>query len=69
MEIVLYASPTCPKCKVLAAKLEKKGATFTKEMDEEKIIAKGFKSIPWLEVDGELMDFGTANDWINTLEV
>lgn len=37
-------------------------------MDEEVLIEKGLKSVPWLQVDdGELMDFGTANNYINEL--
>ena len=28
---------------------------------------KGFLSVPMLEVDGKIMDFKDANDWINTL--
>lgn len=65
MNIKLYSSPTCPKCKVLIAKLEKKGLKFEKITDENIIINKGLKSIPWLEVDGEMLDFGAANTWIN----
>jgi hypothetical protein len=46
-------------------KLERKGYNFIKITDEEVILNKGLKSIPWLEVDGELFDFGAANEWIN----
>ena len=46
-------------------KLEKKGYQFEKVIDEDVILAKGLKSIPWLEVDGEMFDFGAANEWIN----
>lgn len=66
MDIKLYSSPTCPKCKVIATKLEKKKIKFEKIIDEEIIISKGLKSIPWLEVDGMLFDFHDANEWINT---
>ena len=65
MEIKLYASPTCPRCKVIATKLEKKGYTFEKIIDEDILISKGITVIPKLEVDGEMYDFGAANDWIN----
>jgi predicted thioredoxin/glutaredoxin len=65
MDIKLYSSPTCPKCKIIAMKLERKGYSFVKITDEEVILNKGLKSIPWLEVDGELFDFGAANEWIN----
>lgn len=32
--------------------------------DIDVLTEKGFVSVPWLEVDSELMDFGEANDWI-----
>lgn len=64
MNIKLYSSPTCPKCKMLATKMERKGIKFEKIIDEEIIIGKGLKSIPWLEIDGTLFDFHDANEWI-----
>lgn len=68
MNIILYSTPTCPKCKILEMKLWKKGYQLTREMDEEVLVEKGLKSVPWLQVDdGELMDFGTANNYINEL--
>lgn len=51
-------------------KLDKKEIKYIKEMDEEKILGRGLKSIPWLELDdGTLMDFSSAIDWINKQEV
>lgn len=68
MKIILYSTPTCPKCKVLEAKLQKKGYEVIREMDEEVLIGKGLKSVPFIQVDdGDLMDFGAANEWINNL--
>lgn len=48
MEIILYSTPTCPKCKVLEAKLKKKGYDVYREMDEGVLIGRGLKSVPWL---------------------
>jgi len=68
MNIVLYSIPTCPKCKILETKLLKKGYEVYREMNEEVLIEKGLKSVPWLQVDdGEMMDFAAANDYINDL--
>lgn len=51
-------------------KLDKKKLNYVKEIDEKKILEKGLKSIPWLELDdGTLMDFSSAIDWINKQEV
>lgn len=69
MQVTLYSSPTCPKCKVIEAKFKKKSIEVIKEIDEDVIIAKGLKSIPWVQLqDGSMLDFKAANDWINAYE-
>ena len=62
--IILY-STNCPKCKVLATKLEEKDIEFRIVDNVDEMVEKGFTSIPILEVDGEAMDFMTAVNWIN----
>jgi predicted DsbA family dithiol-disulfide isomerase len=69
MQITLYSSPTCPKCKVIEAKFKKKNIEVIKEIDEEVIMGKGLKSIPWVQLqDGSMLDFKAANDWINNYQ-
>lgn len=69
MQVTLYSSPTCPKCKVVEAKFKKKNIEVIKEIDEDVIIAKGLKSIPWVQLqDGSMLDFKAANDWINNYQ-
>ena len=69
MQVTLYSSPTCPKCKVIEAKFKKKNIEVIKEIDEDVIIAKGLKSIPWVQLqDGSMLDFKAANDWINSYQ-
>ena len=69
MNIILYKSNTCPQCKVVKMKMEKKGIPFVEEMDIGVMNSKGIKSIPTLEIDGERMtDIGTINKWINAQE-
>lgn len=63
-DIVLY-STHCPKCRILETKLKQKGIKYTEENDVKKMLDMGLKSVPWLCVDGEMMDFGQANKWIN----
>lgn len=65
MNIILYSTPTCPKCKILDKKLSAKNISYIKEMDEQILITKGLTFVPWLEVDGQMMDFNQANKWIN----
>lgn len=64
MEIILYTT-NCPKCKILEAKLNTKNMKYNVETNVDKMLAKGLMSAPGLEVDGQLMDFITANKWIN----
>lgn len=62
--IILY-STGCPKCNVLIKKLDAKGIEYTIESNEEQMINMGLSSIPALSVDGELMNFKAAVDWVN----
>lgn len=64
MDTVMYTTG-CPKCRVLEAKLQSKGVSFTKNDDVEYMAAQGMQSLPYLEVDGKLMDFGEAVKWVN----
>ena len=66
MKIVLY-STGCPRCNVLKTKLKNKGVDFEEINDTKLMIDKGFDSVPVLEVDGNYMDFGKANEFINSL--
>lgn len=64
MQVTLY-STGCPKCKVLKTKLDLKNINYTIISDVDVIMSKGINSVPVLEVDGNIMDFKTAIDWIN----
>ena len=64
MDVKLY-STHCPKCIVLEKKLNQKNISFEEINDIDVMTAKGFMQAPMLEVDGEIMDFKQANDWIN----
>lgn len=63
MDVILY-STHCPKCTVLEKKLEKAGIDF-KVCDDEKIMEEyNFQSLPMLQVDTSIMDFGAAIKWV-----
>ena len=62
--VVLYTTH-CPKCQILKKKLQQKSISFVENSDVDKMLSMGIKSVPWLEVDGEMMDFNKANQWIN----
>lgn len=62
--IILY-STNCPKCKILEQKLKSNNIEYVEFTDVDKMIEMGFSMMPMLEVDGVIMDFGTANKWVN----
>ncbi len=64
MEIIFY-STHCPKCKILETKMKNKNINYTENNDVNSMLAKGIKSAPYLEIDGELYDFKKAVEWVN----
>ena len=67
MQITLF-STHCPRCVVLEKKLKQKGIDYDEVNDVSIMEEKGFLTAPMLEVDGKIMDFKDANDWINKLD-
>ena len=65
--ITLY-STHCPKCNVLEKKLNIKKLKYTLVEDEDLMVEKGFLSAPMLEVDGKIMTFKEAIDWVDAYE-
>ena len=68
MSVVLF-STHCPRCNVLEKKLQQKNISYEEVNDVEIMKEKGYLTVPILEVDGMIMDFKTAVDWINSQEV
>lgn len=64
INIILYTTH-CPKCRVLQKKLEHKNINYQSVDNVDVMLKKGILSAPVLEVDGALMDFTIANQWIN----
>ena len=58
-------STHCPQCNVLETKLNKKNIQY--EICDDMTIMKelGFKSVPVLDVDGEIKNFSEAIKWVN----
>lgn len=61
--VILYEHG-CPRCKVLKTKLDQSGIQYVTVNDVEEMKAKGFTEAPKLEVNGEIMDFKKAVEWI-----
>ena len=66
--IVLY-STGCPKCTILKKKLDEKGIPYALNTSIKDMLSKGYMQIPVLDVDGKVMSFTEANEWINDMEV
>ena len=64
MEHIVLYSTDCPKCKILKIKLDEKNIFYEICSDTKTMIEKGFKSAPMLEVNGKIMTFLDANNWI-----
>lgn len=64
-KVVLYSND-CPRCKVLKSKLDSKKIKYETINDIDTMKLKGFYQVPMLEVGDKIMDFVTANNWINS---
>lgn len=64
MDIILY-STHCPNCIVLEKKLKEKNIEFVEINDIKIMEEKGFMSAPMLDVNGVVMNYRTAIQWIN----
>jgi glutaredoxin len=62
-KVILYEHG-CPRCKVLKTKLDQKGIIYENVTDIELMKAKGFEEAPKLEVNGVIMNFKEAVEWI-----
>lgn len=74
MNIILYKSATCPQCRVIKMKLDKKGLPYTEKLTENMTQAElaevGIKGIPTMFVDGEKMtNLREMAKWIDAQEV
>lgn len=67
MEIKLY-STGCPKCTILKKKMDEKGIDYEIISDVDLMQKNGFMTLPILEVDEKVMDFGKAIKWVTNGE-
>ena len=65
--IILYTTH-CPKCIVLEKKLKAKNIQYTTITDVNIMEAKNIMFAPVLEVNGEMLNFVNANEYINNYE-
>ena len=63
-EKIVFHSSHCPRCLILEKKLKEKGIQYEENNDVQIMISKGLEMAPALEVDGKLLDYTEAVDWI-----
>lgn len=63
--MVVFYSTHCPKCSILEKKLASKNIEYTEVNDADLMIKMGVTSVPQLKVDGKMLDFTEAVQWIN----
>lgn len=65
MNVTLYKTTTCPQCKVVKIKLERKGIPYEEISDLTILEEKGITAVPTLEVDGVRMsNIREISDWV-----
>ena len=67
MKVILY-STGCPRCEVLKKKLAEKGVKYIMIDDVDEMMKLDILEVPILYVSGEMMNFGEAIAWVNSLE-
>lgn len=66
--MITFYSTNCPKCQILAKKMDKQGIPYTTVTDINIMLNKGMQSAPYLEMeDGTLLNFMQANQWLKNL--
>lgn len=66
LQITIYTTDTCPKCRILKKKLKEKNISFLEETDVNKMLKLDILAVPQMTVDnGELMNFEQAIQWVN----
>ena len=65
-EIIFYTIH-CPACNTLQKLLDAKGIKYTMNTDSDEMIRLGMKAAPGLMVDGKLMNFKEAREWLKEI--
>lgn len=68
MSKVIFYTTSCPRCKVLEAKLKGANIEYAENNDVDLMLSKGLQAAPALEVDDKIMNFREAVEWINGRE-
>lgn len=62
--MIIFYSTNCPKCKVLKTKLDKINIQYTVNENVDKMLQLGIQSVPALQINDIILDFGQAVKWL-----
>ena len=66
--MIVYSLPDCGRCALIKERLDAKGITYQENQDVKEMKELGFMTVPMVKTDeGELLDFGKAISYINSL--
>ena len=63
-QIILYSN-NCPRCKILKKKLDDNKINYEIIDNVDTMIDKGLSTVPVLEINGRMLDFKEAVEWVN----
>ena len=63
-KIILYSN-NCPRCKILKKKLDDNKINYEIIDNVDAMIEKGLSTVPVLEINGRMLDFKEAVEWVN----
>lgn len=63
-KIILYSN-NCPRCKILKKKLDDNKINYEIIDDVDTMIDKGLSTVPVLEINGRMLNFKEAVEWVN----
>lgn len=66
MKIIFYTNG-CTRCNILKQKLNEKKVNYIECDNIDLLMAKGFTTVPMIEVDGCVMDFNVALNWVKEI--
>lgn len=67
MEVILF-STHCPRCEILAKKLNDNNIKFSENNDIDAMLAMGLTTAPALKVDDKIMGYLDAIKWLNKMK-
>jgi len=65
-KIIIYSTPTCPKCKMVKMKLTSANIEWEECQDMDKMMSLGIKSVPAIQYgDALITNFTEVNNFVN----